>query len=63
MLHDFMNIRNYVGGVLNKLGMFKNILGACQLQRNTDILFVLSIITKSQRIDYGSIFVHPNHKI
>lgn len=31
MLHDFMNLRNYVGGVLNTLGMFKNILAACQL--------------------------------
>lgn len=47
MLHDFTNLRKYVGGVLNVLGMFKNILDACQLPKNSDILFVLSITRKS----------------
>lgn len=52
MLH-FTNLRKYVGGVLNTFGMFKNILGACQLSESTDILFVLSIITsKLWRIDH-----------
>lgn len=52
MLH-FTNLRKYVGGVLNTFGMFKNILGACQLSESADILFVLSIITsKSWRIDH-----------
>lgn len=52
MIHDFTNLRKDGDGVLNIRGMFKNILDACQLTKTTDILFVLSRITrKSQRID------------
>lgn len=52
MIHDFTNLRKDGDGVLNKRGMFKNILDACQFVKTTDILFVLSRITrKSQRID------------
>lgn len=47
MLHEFVNLRKYVGGVLNVLDIFKNILDVCQLQKSSDILFVLSITRKS----------------
>lgn len=50
MFHDFTNVRKYVGGPPNTLGMFKNTCDACQLSNSTDILFALSIITgQSQR--------------
>lgn len=42
MLHDFLNLKKYVGGIQNILGVFKNILGACQLPKSTGILFVLT---------------------
>lgn len=56
MLHEFVNLRKYVGGVLNVLDIFKNILDVCQLQKSSDILFVLSITRKSRRIDHKSVF-------
>lgn len=46
MINDFTDLRNYVGGELNTLGMFKNTLGACHLSESTNILFVLPIITR-----------------
>ena len=53
MFHDFTNVRKYVGGPPNTLGMFKNTRDACQLSNSTDILFALSIITgKSQRTNH-----------
>lgn len=39
MLHDFMNLRKYVGGILNTLGMFKNILGAYQFPKRTGLCY------------------------
>lgn len=38
MLHDFTNLRKYVGGVLNTFGVFKNIPGACQLSKSAGII-------------------------
>lgn len=59
MFHEFTNLRKYAGEVLNTLGMFENILGACQLSNSTDILFVLSIITRNHKELIMSMCLHP----
>lgn len=62
MFHNFTNLRKYVGGVLNTLGMFKNILGGCQLSNRAGILFVLSIITRNHKELIMSICLHHNNE-
>lgn len=56
MVQDFINLRNYVDGVLNILGMFKNTLDACQLPESTNILFVLPITTRRDEELITSVF-------
>lgn len=63
MLHDFTSLRKYVGGVKNILSIFKNILGAFQLSKATDILFVLSMITRKSFSFIQTTVIRPIHCI